>query len=73
MPGEAEIEREDAPDADNEELATAIESDLAMRLFIIKYYAHADIDGRIMCTNMEAVFQWAKHGTVPEQPKRGGK
>jgi hypothetical protein len=60
-------------DADNEELAQAIESDLAMRLFIIKYYAHADIDGRIMCQNMDLLFHWAKTGTVPEQPSRRGK
>lgn len=44
-----------------------LSKDEHLRAFILKHYgsgAH-EIDGRILVSNMDAVFQWIKAGTLP--------
>lgn len=56
------IEGNDAPD-----YAWLLEDDTHLRTFIVKHYASGahEIDGRILISNMEAVFKWIKEGVVP--------
>lgn len=39
------------------------------RAFIISTMAVAEIDGHVLVTNMEMVFQWLKSGALPEEKK----
>lgn len=40
------------------------------RAFVLKYMADAEIDGRIFVSNMAAVEQWLRDGTVPKDESK---
>lgn len=54
-------------DVEPDEYDQIIGNDIAMRAFLVKHYAASayDIDGRVLCENLEHVFQWVKAGKVP--------
>lgn len=66
-----EPEPEDEPEGDEPEIVVeppqyfwTNDPDEQRRAFIIETMSDADIDGPVLVSNMEAVFQWLKNGTV---------
>ena len=46
------------------------EGDEIRRAFIIDVMADADIDGKVLVENMDAIFHWLKSGELPKKVKK---
>lgn len=65
---EEEVEAEFVPDA-SDICTWSDDPDEKRRAFIINTYATSEIDGNILITNMELIFQWLKNATVPKETR----
>lgn len=70
QPPLSETSAEHADDAD--EYDAILASDPALRAYIAKHYVTGayEIDGRILCENLDKIFNWIKNGTVPDKNGR---
>lgn len=59
-------------DDGEDEYKTILASDPALRAFVAKHYISGgyEIDGRILCENLDKIFNWIKSGAVPDKNGR---